>query len=428
MMEIETYGFGECYYATSVDLGTGLTTIGPYAFVGVPVESINIPATVSVIGFAAFGFFPTLQAAVFEGAAPEIGDRAFPYPDNPDFKIYFYEGAAGFTLPVWEGYPSVVLGSDNLPPIAHAGPDQYLDDEGQDGWESVTLDGTLSSDPDGSISSYLWRWEGGSAEGATVEASFPSGDTEVTLEVRDDRGRPDFDTLVITVGPSLPQLDIPSLVESLPTESATVVASPVSGYPTNFTYQWYFENVPVPDAEGGKDSQIMIEGIPANEGSWKVIVTNSEGSTEAPFQYRVFADQDGDGLSDGQEEFIHLTDPAKTDSDDDGLSDYLEVTTYGTSPLTDDSDEDGFKDKFEISVGSNPMDGSAFPDAYSEIFTAVEFSFASQTGASYRIESSADLENWSVVDEGIMGTGEAISRLYSTRLTSSRYYRAVKEE
>jgi len=43
-------------------------------------------------------------------------------------------------------------GSTNKPPIAKAGLDQTI----QLPTDSVTLDGSLSSDPDGPISAYLW--------------------------------------------------------------------------------------------------------------------------------------------------------------------------------------------------------------------------------------------------------------------------------
>ncbi|MFP6630219.1 MAG: PKD domain-containing protein, partial [Myxococcota bacterium] len=45
----------------------------------------------------------------------------------------------------------------NPSPVADAGPDQSADDAGGDGVESFTLDGSGSSDPNGSIVSYEWR-------------------------------------------------------------------------------------------------------------------------------------------------------------------------------------------------------------------------------------------------------------------------------
>jgi hypothetical protein len=43
-----------------------------------------------------------------------------------------------------------------------------------------------------------------------------------------------------------------------------------------------------------------LTGVAANVGIWRVVVTNPEGSTRHTFDYRVFTDTVGDGLSDGR--------------------------------------------------------------------------------------------------------------------------------
>lgn len=60
-----------------------------------------------------------------------------------------------------------------------------------------------------------------------------------------------------------------------------------------------------------------------------------------------------------------------------------------------------------------------------EIATAVEVFFTSVAGELYQIQSSADLEEW--VDEGdlIEGDGEEISRLFSTRDGTRRFFRVL---
>ena len=94
------------------------------------------------------------------------------------------------------------FGSLNVPPVANAGADQTVTDTGLDGFELVTVDGSSSSDADGSIVSYQWR------EGETVLASeavasvlFAVGTHVVTLSVTDDRGATATDSLTITVQP-----------------------------------------------------------------------------------------------------------------------------------------------------------------------------------------------------------------------------------
>jgi hypothetical protein len=87
----------------------------------------------------------------------------------------------------------------NQLPIADAGPDETVTDS-DGGGENVTLDGSGSTDPDGSIVSYLWT-EGGSeiATGVNPTVLFAVGPHEVTLTVTDDAGDTDTDVVVITV-------------------------------------------------------------------------------------------------------------------------------------------------------------------------------------------------------------------------------------
>lgn len=74
-------------------------------------------------------------------------------------------------------------------------------------------------------------------------------------------------------------------------------------------------------------------------------------------------DSDSDGLSDlaetNTQRFVSDTDtgtsPITSDSDGDGLSDGEEVTVYLTNPTLADSDGDGIDDGAEIAAGSDPL-------------------------------------------------------------------------
>lgn len=71
-------------------------------------------------------------------------------------------------------------------PAADAGPDQYVTAS------VVDFDGSLSSDPDGQITEYIWDFgDGNTASGANVSHVYARpGAYEVSLTVRDDSGAP----------------------------------------------------------------------------------------------------------------------------------------------------------------------------------------------------------------------------------------------
>lgn len=86
----------------------------------------------------------------------------------------------------------------NAPPIAKAGPDQFLTAS------EVLFDGTTSADIDGTIADYVWDFgDGNQASGATPHHAYARpGTYEVALRVRDDSGAPQNgarDTLVVKI-------------------------------------------------------------------------------------------------------------------------------------------------------------------------------------------------------------------------------------
>ncbi|MDA7930119.1 hypothetical protein N9B63_04710 [Akkermansiaceae bacterium] len=151
------------------------------------------------------------------------------------------------------------------------------------------------------------------------------------------------------------------------------------------------------------------------------------------------SDTDSDGLTDGQEVLQTLTNPTLTDSDgngisdteedrdEDGLPDHIEIIVHGTNPNLADTDDDGFDDLFELNTGFDPTLATSTPQAYSQILVAAEFRFNAADGVSYKIESSTDLENWEVIETGILGTGARVTRFYSIEGTTQRFYRAGRE-
>lgn len=94
-------------------------------------------------------------------------------------------------------------GAGNKSPVADAGLERVLMDVDGDGFETVSLIGSGSSDADGTITSYQWR----NANGTIIEnnnvhasANLPSGDHEIILKVTDNEGATAEDRVKIFVG------------------------------------------------------------------------------------------------------------------------------------------------------------------------------------------------------------------------------------
>ena len=167
--------------------------------------------------------------------------------------------------------------------------------------------------------------------------------------------------------PLAPVLDLETFYESNSGESVTVDATPSDGYPATYAYQWYLNGFVVPENLGGTASSYTINGTNGNNGTWKVEVTNDTGTTEAEFEYRVFADRDGDGLSNYRESNITNTDPDLLDTDSDGLNDYAEVIDNLTDPNDSDSDDDGLSDGLEVITHlTDPKDADSDDDGLTD--------------------------------------------------------------
>jgi subtilisin family serine protease len=94
----------------------------------------------------------------------------------------------------------IVTVNANQPPVADAGADQTVSDADGNGVEAVTLDGSGSSDPDGSIDSYVWKeGETSLGSGASFTRDFSVGMHTVTLTVTDDDGANSSDDVIVTV-------------------------------------------------------------------------------------------------------------------------------------------------------------------------------------------------------------------------------------
>ncbi|MCK5448554.1 MAG: PKD domain-containing protein, partial [Gemmatimonadetes bacterium] len=88
----------------------------------------------------------------------------------------------------------------NQPPVADAGMDQTVVDADDSGSEDVTLDGSASTDVDGTIASWSWAEDGTEiATGEMPTAAFAVGVHTVVLTVTDDDGATGTDNVMVTV-------------------------------------------------------------------------------------------------------------------------------------------------------------------------------------------------------------------------------------
>ncbi|MGQ0628209.1 MAG: PKD domain-containing protein [Phycisphaerales bacterium] len=162
--------------------------------------------------------------------APPAPPASPPYwPPNPAGSFYNYAGNAGnvhtitmntATLGIKSGVITInapaasegtavqvmvtgeVVAAPNQPPMASAGLDQNLNDCDGDGSTIAALNGSASTDPDGTIVNYRWS-EGAAtlADGATASANvaLAPGLHTILLTVTDNQGAMANDTLLVDV-------------------------------------------------------------------------------------------------------------------------------------------------------------------------------------------------------------------------------------
>ncbi|MCA9953963.1 MAG: PKD domain-containing protein, partial [Anaerolineales bacterium] len=175
--------------------------INPVAFIDADVTSGNAP--LSVVFTAAGSYDPDGTIGNIEW---DFGDNSFNYFGSPAFHTFSAEGVYTVTVTVYDGRggsgtASMVINvgpePPNQPPIAVAGVNVTSGDVPFNPF----FNSFSSSDPDGSIVSWLWDF----GDGTTSNVPHPAikvyevpGTYTVTLTVTDNDGATDSDSLVVT--------------------------------------------------------------------------------------------------------------------------------------------------------------------------------------------------------------------------------------
>ena len=248
--------------------------------------------------------------------------------------------------------------NNNTIPSANAGADQIVNQG-----DVVTLDGTASNDPDGSITNYSWRQTSGTtvtlSDTGIASPTFtaPNVGEALTflLSVTDNLGATAIDTVVITVNgpPSMGGGSVNGIITRL-------------GASTTITF-----NVIDPDAQDAhtfsvtpstlgnatfKDNILTYHATAAGIDTMTVTVTDNHGASDSKklsitVNSSDIVDTNNDGMSDYQAQENGLDDAADNgDSDDDGIPDRYEL---GDPSHPADSDGDGIIDALEFDAGAD---------------------------------------------------------------------------
>ncbi len=313
------------------------------------------------------------------------------------FTVYYFHGRDGFTTPTWFGYPAhpcyllstITLSNGTISGVASGG--MYL--------TGVTA--TLTEFP---APGYLFTGWTGDATGTSNPLSvLMDADKTIGATFTPDTNDGDGDGWtnyqeIVEHGtdPTKPDTDgdgVKDSKDALPLDPTETLDS---------------------DHDGIGDN---TETDDDNDGLSDVDEINTYGTNPKR------ADSDGDGITDPDELQVYQTNPILADMDNDGLSDGAEVFTHHTNPKIADTDGDGFLDGYEVLTGHLPLVATDKPALVAEARTAIEFTFSSALGKTYRIEGSFDLTTWTTVEDGIAGNGWVIQRFYTTRDMPKRYFR-----
>ena len=108
---IVSFAFEYCTNLASVVIPSSVGSIQGFTFSHcTSLTSVTIPSGVTSVGDDAFNGCTKLVSSIFNGNAPSMGVSVF-NSTSSGFAVYYFNGAAGFTSPTWQGYLSVNMGA-----------------------------------------------------------------------------------------------------------------------------------------------------------------------------------------------------------------------------------------------------------------------------------------------------------------------------
>ncbi len=178
-------------------------------------------------------------------------------------------------------------GNSNVAPLAVAGSSAYQGAAPL----AVMLDGSASSDLDGSIASYSWTWTGGSAAGAKPTVTFPAGRYDVTLTVTDHEGETGTAILRIESLDVDTDSDGDGIADAF--DNCPTVANPGQAL-----HRYYADF----DGDGLGDPADMVEDCVAPAD----FVANADDNCPSYYSTET-TDSDGDGIGDACDDFFGVS-------------------------------------------------------------------------------------------------------------------------